>query len=182
LIRLPDCNQIRLSDNTIIKSFDCGDPDLNEFLLQDSKKFLAELLAVTYLYEFGNDTVAFFSVSNDKIFYDEEVISKTIWNRFCRIIPNEKRMKGYPAVKIGRFGVNQQYKRMKIGTQLLDSIKISFINNNKTGCRYITVDAYNNHETLSFYKRNDFVFLTETDNKMKTRLMYFDLIRLSTYS
>jgi hypothetical protein len=182
LIRLPDCKQVRLSDSTNIKPFDCGDDDLNEFLFQDSKKFLSELLAVTYLYEYGDETVAFFSVSNDKIFYDEDVISKTIWNKFCRIIPNNKRMKGYPAVKIGRFGVNKQYKRMKIGTQLLDAIKMSFITNNKTGCRYITVDAYNNPETLAFYTGNDFIFLTEMDVDMKTRLMYFDLIRLSGYS
>jgi hypothetical protein len=163
VIRLSDCKQIRLSSETIIKPFDCGDPDLNEFLFQDSKNYLSELLAVTYLYEFGNDTVAFFSVSNDKIFYDEDLISRSFWNKFSRIIPNRKRMKGYPAVKIGRFGVNMRYKRNKIGTQLLDFVKMFFLDNNKTGCRYITVDAYRKLETLTFYDKNSFEFLTETD-------------------
>jgi hypothetical protein len=181
VIRLSDCKQIRLSTNTHIKPFDCGDDDLNEFLFQDSKNYLTELLAVTYLYEYGDDTVAFFSVSNDKVFYDEEIISKSFWNKFSRIIPNRKRMKGYPAVKIGRFGVNMKYKRNKIGTQLLDFVKMFFLDNNKTGCRYITVDAYRKPETLAFYDKNSFEFLTETDADLDTRLMYFDLKRIAGY-
>ena len=181
MIRLSECKQVRLTADTTIKPFDCGDSDLNEFLFQDSKNYLTELLTVTYLYEYGNNTVAFFSVSNDKIFYDEALLLKSFWNKFSRIIPNRKRMKGYPAVKIGRFGVDLKYRRNKIGTQLLDFIKMFFLDNNKTGCRYITVDAYNNPITLAFYSRNDFVFLTEADAKMKTRLMYFDLKRISGY-
>ncbi len=133
MIRLSDCKQVRLSTDTIIKPFDCGDADLNEFLFQDSKNYASELLAVTYLYEFGNDTVAFFSVSNDKVYYGEEIISKSFWNKFCRIIPNRKRMKGYPSVKIGRFGVSLKFQKHKIGTQLLDFIKMFFLDNNKTG-------------------------------------------------
>jgi ribosomal protein S18 acetylase RimI-like enzyme len=179
VIRLAECKQIRLASETEIQPFDCGDPDLNEFLFQDSKNYLAELLTVTYLYEYGNDTVAFFTVSNDKIFYDESIVSKPFWNRFSRIIPNQKRMKGYPAVKIGRFGVDIKYRRNKLGTQLLDFIKMFFLDNNKTGCRYITVDAYNNPATLGFYDKNDFSFLTESDVRFKTRLMYFDLKRIS---
>jgi GNAT superfamily N-acetyltransferase len=181
VIRLSDCKQVRLEVDSIIKPFDCGDADPNEFLHKDSKNYLTELLAVTYLYEFGNDTVAFFSVSNDKIFYDEEIITKTLWNRFCRIMPNPKRMKGYPAVKIGRFGVNLKYQNCRIGTHLLDFVKMFFLDNNKTGCRYITVDAYRNPRTLGFYQQNSFEFLTETDAEMKTRLMYFDLKRFSVY-
>jgi hypothetical protein len=75
LIRFSDCKQIRLSDTAIIKHFDCGDPDLNEFLFQDSKRYLSQLLAVTYLFEYGDDIVAFYSVSNDKISLDNDGIT-----------------------------------------------------------------------------------------------------------
>jgi GNAT superfamily N-acetyltransferase len=177
LINLSDCKQIRLSMDTRIKAFDCGDPDLNDFLFNDAIDYLKELYAVTYLYEYGDDTVAFFSVSNDKISYDETSISKTEWNRFCRSIPNEKRRTDNPAVKIGRFGVNARYQKSGIGTQLFDYIKMFFIDNNKTGCRYITLDAYNNSATITFYQKNGFVFLTENDKLEKTRSMYFDLRR-----
>ena len=59
---------------------------------------------------------------------------------------------------------------------------------NKTGCRYLVVDAYNEDVPMAFYKKNgfDFMFSTEeqeksyrgivSDKPLKTRLMYFDLI------
>jgi GNAT superfamily N-acetyltransferase len=179
VIKFSDCKHIRLSTDTRIKSFDCGDPDLNDFLFNDSRDYLTELYAVTYLFEYGDDTVAFFSVSNDKITYDEKTISKTEWNRFCRSIPNIKRRKDNPAVKIGRFGVNRKYQKTGIGTELLTYIKMFFLDNNKTGCRFITLDAYNTPDTISFYRKNGFIFLTETDKNEKTRLMYFNLKRVA---
>jgi GNAT superfamily N-acetyltransferase len=187
VICLADCKLTRLLSETVIKPFDCGDDDLNEFLTKDSKNFLSELLAVTYLYEYGNETVSFFCVSNDKISHDEKVahgekvFSNSEWDKFQDDIPEGKRLRGYPAVKIGRLGVNQKYKRMGIGTDLLDRLKMSFTENNKTGCRFVTVDAYNNPDTISFYTSNGFDFLTKMDVKLKTRLMYFDLVRFAIH-
>jgi hypothetical protein len=43
----------------------------------------------------------------------------------------------------------------------------------QTGCRFLTVDAYQN--AVDFYIRNKFDFLTTEDESDKTRLMYFDL-------
>lgn len=180
MIKFEDCKNVRLSPGYQIKPFDCGDNDLNEFLLEEAHDYLTELYAVTYLFEFGNDTVAFFSVSNDRISYDEDTISKPEWNRFCRPIPYAKRRKDNPAVKIGRFGVNRKYQNSNIGTDLMMYIKFLFINKNKTGCRFITVDAYKKPEVINFYKKNGFVVLSELnkdDEKDKTRLMYFDLKR-----
>lgn len=179
MINFSDCKHIRLCGDTLIKPFDCGDSDLNEFLFIDAKPYLAELYAVTYLFEYGDDTVAFFSVSNDKITYDEETISKTEWNRFCRDIPNIKRRKDNPAVKIGRFGVSRKYQKMGIGTELLTYIKMFFLDKNKTGCRFITLDAYNKPDTIAFYEKNGFVALTENDKNEKTRLMYYNLKRFA---
>jgi len=130
---------------------------------------------VTYLYEYGNETVAFFSGSQDALSLNDKTLSKTEWNRVRRTYPNRKRLTKLPAVKIGRLGVHTKYQKSGIGTQLLDTIKFLFIDNNKTGCRYITVDAYNNEKTIPFYRKNGFNFLTESDSGDTTRLMYFDL-------
>jgi GNAT superfamily N-acetyltransferase len=167
---------IRLSDNYQIKPFDCGNSDLNEFLVKDSKKYLQELLAVTYLIENENDTIAFFSLFNDKIsLIDTD--SKTQWRKlFKDNMPHGKRFSSYPAMKIGRLGVSGDYKGQGWGTIILDYIKELFISNNRTGCRYITVDAY--RESLRFYERNGFSYLTTKDVDSDTRLMYFDLIQL----
>ena len=100
-------------------------------------------------------------------------------------------MRRYPAVLIGRLGVNSDFQSMHIGTELMDFIKVWFVDPlNKTGCRFIVVDAYNEETPLSYYSRNDFKFLFSTEEqegkntgipegeKLKTRLMYFDLIQL----
>ncbi|MBN2035650.1 MAG: GNAT family N-acetyltransferase [Chitinispirillaceae bacterium] len=177
--RLEECKLLRLTLDTKIKPFDCGDSDLNGFLFDDAHDYLKELFAVTYLWEYGDDTVAFFSVSNDRIVFNEKTISKTEWNRFERKIPNLKRGKDNPAVKIGRLGVNQKYQNQKIGTELLTYIKHLFLDKNKTGCRFITVDAYNKEPVLSFYEKNGFIHLTENDKDAATKLMYFDLSRFA---
>ena len=68
---------------------------------------------------------------------------------------------------------NKDYQKQTIGTQLIDFIKTFFVNRTKIGCRFITVDAY--HESLGFYEKRGFKFLTETDKNDETRLMNFDL-------
>jgi GNAT superfamily N-acetyltransferase len=89
-------------------------------------------------------------------------------------MPKGKRFKSYPAMKIGRLGVSEKYKGAGIGTMIIDYLKELFISNNRTGCKYITVDAYN--LSLSFYEKNGFNYLTQSDEGKATRLMYFDLI------
>jgi len=80
-------------------------------------------------------------------------------------------------VTLGRLGVSNAVKGTGIGTMILDYIKELFITNNRTGCRYITVDAYG--ASLSFYEKNGFTYLTTKDKGSDTRLMYFDLKTLS---
>lgn len=70
-------------------------------------------------------------------------------------------------------------KGMSIGSMLLDFIKNYFVADNKTGCRFITVDAYS--EAIPFYLKNGFVPLNEEDMEEPTRLLYFDLNDLDDY-
>jgi predicted GNAT family N-acyltransferase len=124
------------------------------------------------------ETVAFFSLLNDKITFEIEANkNKSLWNRINRKVPNSKRStKGYPAMKIGRLAVNINYKGNNIGTLILDYLKGLFIENNRTGCKFITLDAYK--ESLDFYSKNEFKFLTIEDELEETRLMYFNLSNL----
>jgi hypothetical protein len=65
---------------------------------------------------------------------------------------------------------------------VIDFIKGWFTEGNKTGCRFIVVDALNNPDTLKFYSKNGFLNLNPKDEKDKTRLMYFDLVSMWGYS
>jgi GNAT superfamily N-acetyltransferase len=179
LIDLEHCEFVRLHDQSDTSSFDCDDTDLNEFLLKDAKNYLKELLAVTYLLIHKDEIAGFFSLSNDALLDNGD---RTIWNRLCRRIPNPKRKKIYPAVKVGRLGVHIKYQHGGFGTELMLFLKGWFTKNNKTGCRFILVDAYNKEKVLSYYRKNGFEFLLEKDKKDRTRVMYYDLKKFSIHS
>ncbi|MBF0518664.1 MAG: GNAT family N-acetyltransferase [Nitrospirae bacterium] len=159
---------------TTIKPFDCGDTDINEFFLKDAVDYLRQLLAITYFFENQDRTIVFFSVLNDRISdYDSD---KGIFRKIKGKIPHKKHRRSYPAVKVGRFGVDHQFHKQGVGTEVMRFIKQFFISSNMTGCRYITIDAYK--QSSGFYKKNGFEFLTSKDQSDKTRAMYFDLMNL----
>jgi GNAT superfamily N-acetyltransferase len=169
----------RLYPNDNVKPFDCGDEDLNGFLLEDNtsvpnaKHHANELLAVTYIIEDEEkeQTIAYFSLLNDKI--DREITDNIVWNRLSREIPNIKRRKSQPAVKIGRLAVSHAYQRQGWGPRIISFLKQWFTEKNKTGCRYITVDAL--AEKVGFYEKYGFKTLVTPQEGDETVLMYYDL-------
>ena len=105
---------VKLEERDTVKSFDCGDEDLNDFILHESPLYRKEKLAV-----------------------------------------------------------DASLKGNGIGQRILNFIKCYFTADNKTGCRFITVDAY--AAAIPFYLRNGFVPLNDEDIDEPTRLLYFDL-------
>jgi GNAT superfamily N-acetyltransferase len=158
--------------------FTCGcNDDLDEYFREDSKTGAKDLIAVTYAVEISGKVIAFFTVSNDAI-RSEDTTNQRFKNIRKNLSPSTRGYLSMPAVKIGRFATAKDYQRQGIGTQILDFIKMWFTKNNKTGCRFIIVDAANNENTLEFYEKNEFEFLPPSKKKKneKTRLMYFDLM------
>lgn len=167
----------RLNEDEIVPFFDCGDADLNDFITNSAQAYLKAKLAVTYVLIDRTSpykVIAFCSLANDRISLSD-FESKTDFNRFRRFqhFPQSKRLKSYPAVKICRLGVDKEMKGRSAGTILLDFIKTYFTVDNKTGCRFLTVDAYAN--AIPFYQKNGFVILNEDDKDDPTRLLFFDL-------
>ena len=184
-VMLPYNNQVRER----CLSFTCGDTDLDDFFHNDAERYAAELMGKTYCWiteQKPHRIVALFTLANDSI--KTLHLDKTTRNRLNRPIDNPKRGRSYPATLIGRIGVNQEFQGMNVGSQLMQFIKDWFRHeDNKTGCRFLVVDAYNNPRTLHFYERNDFRFLhtdeveerayydIACEETIATRLMYFDL-------
>ena len=101
-------------------------------------------------------------------------LNEQLWNKVGRKIPNSKRRKTYPAVKIGLLAVNKKFSGLGLGTQMLLSVREMYLSEpHHAGCRFVTVDAY--RSALPFYERNDFRYLTTKDKNEDTRAMYFDL-------
>lgn len=170
---------IRLNPQNTIKNFTCGDPDLDDFIRNRASEFQKHLLSVSYACA-DADTgkmLAYFSLANDKVAMGD-FKDKTEFNRFRKKqgFPNEKRLKSYPAVKLCRLGVDVCAKGLQIGSTVLDCIKAMFFFDNKTGCRFLTVDAY--LKAVPFYEKNGFRFMNAEDDDPHTRLMYYDLMNL----
>lgn len=171
--------------------FSCKDKDLDEFFAKDALYYDSELLGRTYAWidvSHPTNILALVTLANDSV--KAKFITKSARNRIQRGITNAKRGMNYPAVLIGRLGVSSKYrgKGMNIGSQILDYIKGWFQSeDNKTGCRFIVVDAYNNPQTLHFYEKNGFkpLYNSETEERaflelkpeepLETRFMFFDL-------
>lgn len=160
----------RLSSDSELLPFDCGNADLTDFFLNSAKDNMKKLLSVTYYLEANGKTVLFFTLSNDKIAEIEQkngepLFSKSFFRKLKDKFGRPKHRSDYPAVKIGRFGVSKEYRDTDShwGSRTLDFIKYWMITENKTGCCFITVDAY--ATAVGFYQKNGFNFLGEKERK-----------------
>lgn len=156
-----------------LESFDCGDCDLNEFLVNDADLYHKELLAHTYVIDEDSEIIAYFSVMADKI--SNAIVPKNIWRKLRKKVPHEKHFNSYPALKIARLAVSKKYRGKNIGTNIILSIaQKTLLDTEFIACRFITVDAYKTAQ--EFYEKNDFIPLTNLkDPESKTIPMYWDL-------
>lgn len=170
-------------------SFLCGDDDLDEFFSHDVFLYEEELLGKTYCWinkENQREIVAIATLSYDGI--KAFTLDKPSRNAFQRKIPQQKRHRSYPAVLIGRLGVNKRFQGhgLNVGTQLMDVLKYWLVDeNNKAACRYMLVDAYNAEPILHYYLKNGFkpLYKTEQGEKeafgisefLRSRILFFDL-------
>lgn len=172
------CRVRRLNIGDQVGVFDCHDEDLNDFILNEASPYRSVLLSVTYVVEDkeSGEVLAYFSLANDKISISD-FESKTEFNRFRKHrFVNEKRLRSFPAIKIGRLAIAKSVQHQSIGTYLLEFIEDFFIVDNKSGCRFVTVDAYVN--AIPFYIKNNYQFLNSDDEDKLTRVMFFDLASL----
>ena len=177
-IDFTNLNIRRLREDDNISEFDCDDVDLNDFILRESSLYRKTLLAVSYVVvakDNPSDILGFFSMANDKVALGV-FADKTEFNRFRKKqgFPQSKRLKSYPAVKICRLAISNDYKGLNLGTFLLDFIKTYFVVDNKSGCRFLTVDAY--LPAIPFYEKNGFQKLGQNnDGDPHTRFLFYGL-------
>ncbi|WP_407393034.1 N-acetyltransferase [Methanobrevibacter sp.] len=145
---------VKLNQKHELNNFSCGLNDMDDFLKNDALSQQEEKLNVTYLAMYDKEIIGFFSLLSDIIKLKDIEQDYDLPYSTC------------PAIKIGRFAVNEKYNSSGLGTVLLDNVcyqikKISEIH----GVRFITVDAYCN--VRGFYYRNKFNhFKIHNENKL----------------
>lgn len=176
------------------KPFYCGNNDLDEFFHEDVTKFSYYLMGKSYCFVLEDDTktiVSAFTVSNDSIRAYDLPRSRHDYMKHL----THKHMRRYPGVLVGRLAVNKDFAHKGVGSEVLQFIKQWFLfPDNKTGCRFVVVDAVNESGVLRFYRKNGFVCLFTSEEQeflytggkkdepivLPTRLMYFDLMEMSS--
>jgi len=169
---------VSLNEITTLKPFDCGDTDLNEFLLEDARFYDEQLLANTFVLEDENEIIGYYSLLNDKI--SQTTLPKNLWRQLRKKIPHEKHLGSYPAVKIGRFAISKDYRGKGIGSDLINGLMHLLVSQKGlSACRFLTVDAYK--DAVPFYEKNDFIkMMNDTDitDELPTIPLYYDLKQL----
>ena len=133
--------------------------------------------------------VCAFSLSADSV--KTFLLTNNRRRKVKELLPHEKSLQSYPAMLIGRLGVSTEFGGHGIGSQLMEFVKAFCFDKFEHYVRFLTVDAYNKPEILSFYEKNNFrfLFLTEEDERqnlkksinndepLNSRQMFFDLKR-----
>ena len=197
---LSECDLVRLTEEklAICKPFSCGEDDLDEFFAKDCLVNQRKLLGKTYLFCLKNQPetiVAAFSLSNDSIRLTNRIADEYKELFLDDTDLRDKTLKRFPAVLIGRLGTSKDFAGQGYGTAIMDFIKVLFRTNNRTGCRFLIVDALNRPDTLHYYEKNGFRYLISDERleakymgigmshlPLNTRLMYFDLLKLKVNS
>ena len=91
-----DIKIVRLTSQLDDLSFDCGDSDLNDFLIRDALDYQNGLIAVTYLVKKQDETIGYVSLANDKISVKDS--SKPVWRKIRKNFNRSKHRGDYPAV------------------------------------------------------------------------------------
>lgn len=161
--------------------FACGISTIDKFFTEEFREY--EGLLMSKIYELTSDEiiaenlppVAFISYANDAAVIEDNI-------KKVAPLPDGKRLKAYPAVKIAYLAVSQDSHQQGLGTDMLDITKLLFTSTeNRTGCRIINVDAHNSEAAVRLYTKAGFVFANDNNTPEKKPAkanfrMFFDLM------
>lgn len=92
---------VRLTLDTELAGFDCGDEDLNNFLVEDAKGFLDKRIATSYILEDDGNIVAYFCLLNDKI--SRQDVTNSQWKKIKGDFPNVSNSEVIRLLKLALF-------------------------------------------------------------------------------
>ena len=177
-----------------LQAFDCGRKSVTDFFHNEAQDYQDELFGKTYYFclpDNPSEIVAGFTVANASIFTKH--LPNARQKKIGFEVHHEKGLINYPAILLAQLGVDIKYKGLHLGPQIIDFVMAWFTSpDNKSGCRHLIVDAYDEPHLLDFYQRSGLnLFFSsleqemeyrnwnvEKDGPLETRLMYRDMILL----
>jgi len=157
-----------LSSRHNLTDFKCASDDLNDFIKNDALRQQEMNLNITQLAICNDEIIGFVSLLTDtlKIKSLEDKSLKEEMKDELNVGENNP----LPAIKIGRFAIDERYAQKGLGSFIFRNVLLSILHLSKTkvGLRFITVEAY--AMAFNFYvKKNNFTY-RKSDEKLVKKL------------
>ncbi|MGK4040954.1 GNAT family N-acetyltransferase [Heyndrickxia oleronia] len=139
--------------------FSCGNEKIDHILKNFTSVLHREDKATTNLFYLDGNFVGFCSLFADRISSSQ-----------TKIFLNGEYPYYYPAVQLYALGVQKEYQKMGIGSEILQwVISEVFKMKQQIGVSFIVLEAYNEEKLIKFYKKNGFEkwkYLESNDNEL----------------
>jgi len=136
---LSELNFVELGEQDLdIEFFDCGREDINDFFKFDAQDYQEELFGKTYFFclpDNPNRVVAAFTVANASIFTKHLPNSRR--KKIGYEVHHEKGLINYPAVLLGRLGVDKAYRGNHLGAHITNRNLLIFIERMGLSCSFL---------------------------------------------
>jgi predicted GNAT family N-acyltransferase len=154
-----------LTDEHDLSNFNCASDDLNDFLKSDALTQQKSKLNLTKLVMCDNAIVGYVSLLTDTIPLRDIRDEDTKQDIKDQLDITSKKRK-LPAIKIGRFAIDEKYSHKGLGSEILMSIifNIKNIAEDNVGLRFVTVEGY--ASAYNFYTNHNFINLKKDDDKL----------------
>ena len=154
----------KLDEGVELSDFDCSlddDLGLNEFIHEEAMQYQNESLGVTHLFYHQDCLVGYVTVAMGSIGVRETRL----------YLPFFGPKRRYPALLLGRLGVDNRYRNRNIGHCIcLWSIGLAKELSKKVGCRFVVLMT--NQSKVGFYLKSGFEICPKYEKKQKV-LVYF---------
>ena len=142
---------------------------LNDFIKNDALRQQEMNLNITQLAICDGEIIGFVSILTDtlKIKTIEDKNLKEEMKNELNVVGEDNTL---PAIKIGRFAIDERYTHKGLGSEILMSVlfNVKNIAENDVGLRFVTVEGY--ASAYTFYTNHNFISLKKDDENIKEKL------------
>lgn len=146
-----------------LQKFYCGIPTMDNFIHSGLELCVSNHYCSLFqvINKDNDETIALFSLAFDSLTLDnddkEEVLSGASMTPQPLISPEYEETflnkTSYPAIEITYLAVSQSYRKVGIGTRIIEAILSAIRKQKLAGCQFVTVEALfdTNYSAISFY-------------------------------
>ncbi len=139
-----------------LSGFDCGNDELNQWLVNHALASQKADLARTYLVLDADRVAAYVTLTTGS------VRAQAAPKRYVRGMPRYP----IPTILIARLAVDHRYQRQRLGSRLLaESLRLAVAASDTAAARLVVVDAIDD-QAVAFYRRWGFIDVPENPRRL----------------